>query len=50
MHKRSIHMTTENHETPAIIGQSATTLSRRFSVAPMMDWTNPLSSPSVCGI
>ncbi|WP_279578719.1 hypothetical protein [Pseudomonas amygdali] len=41
-------MTTENHETPAIIGQSATTLSRRFSVAPMMDWTDDAAKVRIC--
>ncbi|KPC14477.1 hypothetical protein ALQ57_102330 [Pseudomonas amygdali pv. hibisci] len=43
-------MTTENHETPAIIGQSATTLSRRFSVVPMMDWTYSGRMPSIYGV
>ncbi|WP_275896390.1 hypothetical protein [Pseudomonas syringae] len=33
-------MNVENNEASANIGDPLATVSRRFSVAPMMDWTN----------
>ncbi|RMO09216.1 tRNA-dihydrouridine synthase [Pseudomonas coronafaciens pv. zizaniae] len=40
MYKRPVNMIRENQESPVNIGESRAVLSRRFSVAPMMDWTD----------
>ncbi|RMP30527.1 tRNA-dihydrouridine synthase, partial [Pseudomonas amygdali pv. lachrymans] len=40
MHKRSVLMSIDKTESPVNAGESSPVLSRRFSVAPMMDWTD----------
>jgi len=42
-------MNIENNEASANIGDPLATVSRRFSVAPMMDWTNLSDSTCVHG-
>ncbi|KPW57429.1 tRNA-dihydrouridine synthase [Pseudomonas caricapapayae] len=40
LYKKSVLMSTEKTESPVNTGKSSPVLSRRFSVAPMMDWTD----------
>ncbi|WP_181015242.1 hypothetical protein [Pseudomonas syringae] len=42
-------MSIEEVKQPVNAGESAPVLSRRFSVAPMMDWTDMPAMPNVYG-